>query len=356
MFSAVTAATVNAASANKWEFGFEFMGASDVTLFDASVTNRFESRGWDGSTNVTYGRIGIDYQPVDFDFQGEAVTRNENAIVFQVNGRRTIGEHWTLLAGAGGYDGYTNYRSVWLDEYFFQQYAGLGNIPGFDTYEVAHPKGINVSTGARWDYRPASGFAELTVSWLGDEVSPGYEIDFNGLVRGRDKLSSFAAALSFENVLTRNLRSRVVLSAVKTTDREVRLGIHGALNVALSERWIARFEGGAATESPRFDSFFGNVALEYEISPAVAVFASARYYEDTGEIENALLFTSSAPGMDSRQAGAGVRWIGDEWSARLFIAPLRVDYEPTNPDTDFFQNLYRDRDWTVLQFAAGRSF
>jgi len=356
MYSVLMAAIANAALENKWEGGFEFIGASDVTLFEASVTNIFEIRGWEGSANLTYNRTGIDYQPVDFDFQGEAVNRNENAIAFQVNGRRAIGERWTLLSGAGAYDGYTNYRSVWLDEYFHQQYAGLGNIPGFDTYEVAHPKGVNVSTGARWEYRPASGFAELTVSWLGDEVSPGYEIDFDGLVRGPDKLGSFAAALSFENVLTKNMRSRVALSTVKTTDREVRLGLHGALNVALSERLIARFEAGAATESPQFDSFFGNVSIEYEISPAVAVFASARYYEDTGEIENALLFSSSAPGMDSRQAGAGMRWIGDDWSARLFVAPIRVDYEPTNPDTDFFQNLYKDREWTVVQFAFGRSF
>lgn len=353
---ALAGAVLHADSLNQWEGGVEAIIASDVNLFQTGLVKDFQFGDWDGFAKFNYGRVEIDYEPVEFDLRGESLRRDENSFTLQLDGHHAIKEDWTLLAGAGAYAGYTNYRSVWIDEYFYQQYSRLGDTPGLDTYEVANPKGVNVSAGARWEYLPASGFAELTVSWLGDDVSPGYEIDFDGLRRGRDRLSSVAASLSLENVLSRNVRSRIAVSAVKTTERDTRYGINAALNCAISDRWIARFEAGAATEDPQFDSFFGNASIEYEATSSVTIFASTRYYEDTGEIENALLFTSSAPGMDSRQVGAGVRWIGDRWSARLFIAPLKVDYEPTNPNTDFFQNLYKDRDWTVVQFAVGRSF
>lgn len=343
-------------AATPWEVGAEFAGAGDIDLWQAGASARTAVGGWDHTFSLAHNRFAIEYEPVPFDFRGQSLSRRESTIALQWNGRRQLNDDWTAMLGGGAYRGFTNYRSVWLDEYFRQQYSGLAPAPGADAYLIAKPRGFNISGGARWAYRPASGFAQLTISQLRDRVAPGYEIDFDGLRRGQRVLAATAVNLSFENVLTTRLRSLVEVRAVKTSAREWRLGVEAGGNIALGERWVLRLQAGATTESPQFDAYYGSATLECEVTPTVAVFATARYYEDTGEIENALLFSSAAPGLRSRQWGAGVRWKGEAWSARLYAAPLRTRYEPTNPNTDFFQNLYADRNWTVVQFALARSF
>ena len=130
----------------------------------------------------------------------------------------------------------------------------------------------------------------------------------------------------------------------------------GALNIAPAERWVLRLQAGATTEQPQFDAWFASITAEFAVADRVWIYATGRYYRDTGEIENALLFTSAAPGLWSRQAGVGLRWQGEAWSLRVQLGSVHGRYEPTNPDLDFFQNLYRDRNWRTLQVAVGRTF
>ncbi len=187
-------------------------------------------------------------------------------------------------------------------------------------------------------------------------MAPGYEIDFDGLRRGRGGLDTLAVNASLENVLTPRARSLVELHAVRTTDREWRWGADGSLNLALNERWVVRLRGGATTESPQFDAWYVGATVEYAPRASVAWFATLRHYDDTGEIENALLFTSAAPAVVTSQAGIGLRGTGERWSWRLYVAAVQANYAPTNPNLDFFRNLYRDRDWSVLQLSCARTF
>ena len=150
------------------------------------------------------------------------------------------------------------------------------------------------------------------------------------------------------------MRSYVSVRASETTDRSTRYGIDAALHIAVADDWVTRLNLGRAEEDPQFEANYGSVALERTFNENLSGFVDFRYYEDTGEIENALLFTSAAPGLDSERWGIGLRWIGDHWSARVYIASLETDYEPTRANTDFFQNLYADRDWTIYQFAMDR--
>jgi hypothetical protein len=145
----------------------------------------------------------MDYVPVPFDFNGMENHLSERNLALQFNTQNQMSQHFALMGGAGVYDGFTNYRSVWLDEYYRQQYSDLGDFPGADQYVNAEPKGINATFGARWEYKPGTGFAQLNVSWLEDDVSPGYEIDFDGLRRGSLTLHTGAISLSTENVLTK---------------------------------------------------------------------------------------------------------------------------------------------------------
>ncbi|HEX9783138.1 MAG TPA: hypothetical protein VGA56_10480 [Opitutaceae bacterium] len=128
---------LDAAPDNRWEIGGEWVAASDVALAQLSGVGHATLAHWETAVSVAVNRVEIDYRPVPFDFQGVARSRGETAAALQINGRRTLNERWTLLAGGGASKGHSNYRSIWLDEYFHQQYSGLRSIPGFSCFSRA---------------------------------------------------------------------------------------------------------------------------------------------------------------------------------------------------------------------------
>ncbi len=357
LFALVALASLRSApSLSRLEIGLESVSSGDVRLAQANLQSQFLSSNLDVGLSASLGRTEIEYQPVDFDFLGREVDIEEHNKAIQINARSQIGEKLWYVGGVGFYDGFTNYRSIWLDEYYRQQFGNLAGVPGAELYVEADPHGINATSGIRWEYLPSSAYAQLTVSQLQDDVSPGYEIDFEGLRRGELVLATSAIALSTENVINMRIRSLVELRGSQTSARDWRYGLGVTLFAALGERWITRWQAGATTEDPQFEAYSGSVAVEYQVSESVSAYLDLSYYDDTGEIENAFLFTSAAPGLISRKAGIGLRWSGETWSGRLYVAPSSSRYEPTQLNTDFFQNLYANRDWTVAQIAFGRSF
>jgi hypothetical protein len=337
------------------ELGFEWIGTDDVSLFQGNLLGDIVSDDWDTSVSFAYGYYTMDYEPVPFDFNGMPIKLSERNLALGFNTQKVFSPTVSLMAGAGIYDGFTNYRSIWLDEYYRQQFSDLGDAPGAENYVEADPKGINGTVGARWEYRLGTGFAQMNISVLEDDVSPGYEIDFDGLRRSQLTLNTGAVSLSTENILSKRVRSYLGVRATDTTERSTRYAADGALYIALSETWVGRLNAGGATEDPQFEAVYAGVAVEQRVTGNFSWYVDLRHYEDTGEIENALLFTSAAPGLKSEKFGLGLRWIGDRWSGRLYLAKLDTDYEPTQTNTDFFQNLYKDRDWTIFQLAVSRS-
>lgn len=338
---------------SRLEVSGERVEADDLRLELGSVRVPFIHGDWSGAVSVSRSAIRLDYEPAPFDFRGESVDLDESTVAAQLNVERELGEGLWLALGLGGYDGFTNFRSVWLDEYYRQQFGDLSGVEGAEDYVQAKPMGLNAVVGARWEYRPAAGFAQLTVSALDDDVSPGYEIDFDGLRRGEMNLSTLALALSSENVLTKRIRSKVEALASKTSEREWRYGLRGAINWAAGSSWIIRAELGGTTERPQFDAYFGQLAVERSLGERWSVYSSYRYYRDTGEIENAFLFSAAAPGLESRRGGVGLRWQGERIGIRAYLGRADADYEATRLNTDFFQNLYRDRKLWIYQLAAG---
>ena len=102
--------------------------------------------------------------------------------------------------------------------------------------------------------------------------------------------------------------------------------------------------GGSHYRNPSFDATYGNLAIEYTLDERFSLYLDSRYYTDTGEIENAFLFTNAAPGTISRKFGLGLKWTSETWSGRFYIAPISSKFEATEGNVDFFQNLYQDRD------------
>ncbi|MGE3308889.1 MAG: TlpA family protein disulfide reductase [Limisphaerales bacterium] len=328
---------------------FDGAFSSDVQLTQESASYRLGEGVWEVLVTGGLGTIGLDYAPVSFDFLGEPTRVDE------VRGYGQIATRWraldvlTVLGGAGLYDGFTDFRSAWLSEYYRQQFSAL---PG---YVGPTPSGHNLTAGLRWEYLPGSGFAQLDFSYLNDEIAPGYEIDFDGLRRGRSFLYTTVVRVSFENVLHRRLRVLHEFRRIDTSDRDLRLGYQGSANLALGERWVVRLQGGLAAEDPQFDAWYGGATVEYEASTRWRISASGRYYEDTGEIENSN-FSNAAPPLRAWQAGVGVRYVGEGWAFKLFAAPYSTRYGSFGIGTAFFGNLYRGRDWGLVQAAVDHEF
>lgn len=338
------------------DFGAEYFGSEDVELWQADGRWSWEAseRGLSGEVSFASNHFTMDYAPVPFDFRGATKRLSAHSEALQGNVRWRVRDDFEWIGNAGAYQGFTNFRSVWLAEYFEQQFEPIG-ATALDQWERPDPGGINGGAGLRWEYVPATAFLEVIATGLRDEVAPGYEIDFDGLRRGRVKLNGFGITASSENVLSPRLRSRIEVSGTRVSERDLRWGGNAALNWAIGEAVVLRLRAGGAQEDPQFEAWFGETTLDWALSDEWAVFTQARYYEDNGEIENALLFTSAAPGLTSRQWNVGVRWRGENTVVRIQVGRLRSDYEPTNPSTDFFQNLYSDRDWTVFQLSFSRS-
>jgi hypothetical protein len=314
-------------------------------LADRQTLSQFNLR-------VARDGMGVDYEPVEFDLNGESTRLDEATLALQGSLRQAVTDRLTIMAAAGLYDGFRDYRSLWLAEYYRQQFAGLGDIPGFDTYQDPDPHGLSGAASLRWEYLPASGFLQIEAGYARDEIAPGYEIDFDGLHAGTRVLETRSVVVSVENVLSRRVRTQVQLRAADTTEREIRWSALGAFNLALSPIWRVRARIGGAIEEPEFRSLYGSLAVERDLSERVSVFVYGRAYQDTGEIEDALMFSAAAPGLRSWAAGIGLKGTGGRFGWRVSWAPYRTDYEETGLGTAFFSNLYRDRSWNIGEVSG----
>ncbi len=329
---------------------FEGLFANDVTLTQTSLGYSQKRRSAEWSASLAWNSYRLDYVPAPFDFLGLRESVDAHRVAGQLGGKIKILDPLAAVFSVGAYDGFTDFRSLWLNQYYRQQFAAF-----FPEYIRASPKGENGTVGLRWEYLPTVGFLQADVSYLHDEIAPGYEIDFAGLRRGRPNLYTASYHVSAENVLTRRVRLLNEFRLTDTTDREQRYSWQGSLNVALGESWIVRAFGGWTQEDPTFEAWYGGGSVEFEPAPGWHFSVSGRWYRDTGEIENSL-FSNAAPGLEAWQVGLGVRRVWGAHSIKVFAAPYQTRYEPFGIGTAFFQNLYKNRSWLAVQLAYSAEF
>jgi hypothetical protein len=263
-------------------------------------------------------------------------------------------------AGISAYDGFRNYASIWIDEYYRQQYSG-GGIPGV-AYEDPSPKGYGFDLFWKYELAPSSGFLTLSAGFLSDEVAPGYEIMDLGtsfeLVRGETRLDSWTGSLAWEGILNRNMRTRQSVRLIDTTNRDVRFSWSGDLNWLLSDRWISRSSASYATEDPRFEAWSISETIEYQLGSQWAINGTFRYYSDTGQIESANLVSSAAPALLSRQIMLSLRYenVAGTTAFSISTGPYETRYGATGIGTERFKNLYSDRNWWWSRFAFRKVF
>jgi len=343
------------------EFDPEAIWASDILLSESRV--RFEHQigdvNWDAS--FSYASFDMDYRPfTDFDFFGFEEDLDEDRFGGQANLRYGLVDQLTLLVGGGAYDGYPDYRRVWIANRYRQKYdhPDFPTIPG---YEDPDPKGWSVYAGVRWEYLPLAGFADVKLNYAADQTAPGYEDSQDAagnylLLRGREHLQTKGVGVSSENVLTSWLRSLNEFSVSETSERDPRFSYQGSVNVALGPAWTLRGYGGITTEAPRFDASFFGATLEWEPLRDFFVGVTGRYYEDNGEIEDSLLTSSAAPPLRSWELGGGLRYVWQRSAIKLYVASVRTDYDPIRIGTAEFTYLYSDRNWVLAQIAYSWQF
>ncbi len=333
---------------HKIEAAFEAMLSKDIDITSTALTYGQKVGGTEWSLNYTHRLFAEDYEPFRlFDFLGYPESLREDYNGLQATLRQGLGQSWTWLASAGGYQGFTDFRTLWLANYYKQNYEV------FPDYEAPDPQGFSGASGFRWEYHPATGFVEGAFLYSNDSIAPGFEMDpsTGALLRGREILHTYAPTLKFENVLAPRLRVLNELQAAITSGREPRYAYRGSVNVALGERWTWRSSGGHTRENPTLRAWFAGSTLELEVHPRWLVSIFGLYYRDTGEIENSLYISTAAPGLRNQQAGLGIRYAGEKFSFHAAAAPTWSDYAPVEVGTRPFTNLYKDRAWVSITAA-----
>lgn len=329
----------------------ERLASDDVRLQTASLSADWSPPTRQFVLSVTRDRIGIDYGPARYDILSQPVTRAENRTAGELTARFRTDKDFSTFAGAGAYRGYTDFRSVWLHEYYRQLFEGL---PG---YAPASPRGWHALLGGRWSYVPGSANLQGTVVRQGDVVSPGYEPEIgHPLRRGRERLTTTAARLSTENVLTPTVRTLLEIGAANTTGRATRYTAQGSVNWSVSDAFTLRAVVAGVRERPQFQASSAALTLEHDWNLRWFLGLAVRGYRDSGEIVDPLLVSTAAPALRSRHIALSLRWQGERVAVRLEGGPYRTRYDEIPLGSVHFARLYGDRHWRRVQGTVSCKF
>jgi hypothetical protein len=335
------------------EFNTDVLSASDLTLSDGSIAYRADNGRYGLGLSINHGYMDLDYHPNPVaDLIGQSKNLSKNRIGGQLFFNIPISKKVRWRLGAGFYDGYTNFRSLWLNEYYRQQFS---NLKG---YQVAEPNGVNGLTGLRWEYLPATGVAELNLGYQVDQISPGYDRPlFQPLDRGRDRLKTGGLNISIEQVINPKLRGRLQYGLTDTTIRSLRMAAQVSLNYSIAESWVIRGSIAQTSEQDGFRSHSIEGMIEHDWSNRWFLGLGARSYRDNGDIENSLFVVSTAaPDLKSSQAFVSLKWTNEKTSLRIEAGPYFTDYAAPDSIVAPFAFLYTDRNFFRAGFSYTYSF
>ena len=343
-----------AAAADHWfsgaqdvEFTAEGLSTSDILVQSYQLYYSGVEGPWTFEVGVGSNHYDIDYSPVLF---GTDEHLSENTETFSVSLTREWSQQWSGTLTLGAYDGYADYRSIWISEFYKQFYGG------FPSYYDPDPHGQSVNVNAEWDYLPGSGSATFGLGFGRDEIAPGWSFDsaVGKPEPGRESLDTFSGNILVEQALNPWLKTELALTFRQTSERDPRFGI---LNT-----WIAaagpvaiRLTGGVTSEAPSFDAAYGSAVIEWNFQPQWSARIGYRAYTDNGEIESSG-FNALAPPVDSTEIFTNLLWDNGEFAVLAGVGLLDTDYEDLSEDNEFFGNLYRDRQWWTFRLSASYRF
>jgi hypothetical protein len=329
----------------------ETLGCDDIHLQEVNLQADESRSSNQYAISATGGRIDIDYAPSRYDIVSRPIHRVEDRTGAELNARFSTDADFVPFAGAGGYRGYSDFRSVWLDEYYRQLFSG---VPG---YARVAPQGWHAMAGGRWAYVPGSAIMQVTLLQQGDTVSPGYQPQIGGpLLRGHASLQTTAVRISTENVLAPTVRSLLEAGATSTTGRGMRFSLQESLNWAVSDTLTLRTVVAGVHEQPAFNAASVLLSLERDWNSRWFAGLTVREYRDNGEVVDPLIESDAAPALRTTSAAVSLRWQGERLAVRLEGGPYWTRYEAVAPSSVQFARLYQDRDWRRLECTVSWKF
>lgn len=314
----------------------EWLAASDIKIKSYSADWSREGLEWGFEANVSRNAYDIEYEPTII---GVAEELDEATRAYSAGLTRKWSTQLSSTLGGRYYDGFSNYRSIWIAE-FYRQFFGT-----FPQYEAPAPEGYGGSFSTVWQYSPGIGQIELSYDFGHDTIAPGWDIDPNSgvIAPGNDALDTHSGTIRLEHALASRMKVELTGSVRDTTNRDPRYSGSGRVAAAVGPLAV-RLGIGYAEEDPEYEALYGDVLIEWGFAQSWVVYTGGRLYNDTGEIENTG-FNILAPELDSSEVFIGVRHETPMFSVNLSIGMLDTDYEDVPPTEAFLGELYRDRDW-----------
>ncbi len=325
----------------------EFISSSDIDVGFIQANYSGTEGPWTFEAGVGYTEYNLDYVPVLFGFDN-SLSEETSQVALSLT--RQFNPAWSSTLRFRNYEGYSDYRSIWIAE-FYKQFFGA-----FPTYYDPDPHGNSIGAAVEWDYFPGTGKAVLTFDYGRDEIAPGWGFDsaIGQPEPGRERLSTSIASLRIEQVINPWLKTEGEVLVRQTTDRDARYAFRNGWAAAAGPVGF-RLTGGYTSESPSFEAYYCSALVDWTFLPQWSVHAGYRFYQDNGEIE-ASGFNALAPGLDSNEFFTGVKWDRGDLAISANIGFLNTNYEPLSEDNEFFGNLYKDRDWVTFRLAASFQF
>ena len=248
----------------------EVVSSGDITISQLQLDYSGTEGPWTFEAGVGWNAYQLDYVPVLF---GTALSLDEDTSQINLSLTRKWNPDWSSTIRFRAYDGFSDYRSIWIAE-FYKQFFG-----GFPSYHDPDPHGHSIGTSVRWDYLPGTGHAVLAFDYGRDEIAPGWGFDsaIGQPEPGRERLETPAGSLRLEQVINPWLKTEGELLARQTTDRETRYSIRNGW-AATAGSFGFRLSGGYTSESPSFDSTYGSALVEWNFQPQWSVHAGYRIY------------------------------------------------------------------------------
>ncbi len=328
----------------------EMQVASDVTLADCELNARWRTPRREVSVMTGLANLQMDYEPSPWDLTATFEKLEETRSSAQVTWREGLDQPWRWNFSGGGYVGYSDYRSMWLNEYYRQIFSG---VPG---YKQADPGGLNASIGGSYEYLAQSGMLNWSVGWQADEVAPAYDKLIGvPLQRGLSRYETWRYGLGSEHVLGSTVRFKQDAAAFGTNSRAWRFTYKAETLWAVTDTWSTRCSLEGSREAA-FHSGAAAVTLEHDWDARWFAGIMTRAYRDNGQIVDPSIVSGNAPPTDTLQVQLTLRYAGDKATWRLALGPYLTHYAPPSAKTLRFTTLYRDRDWLCGQAACSWRF
>ncbi len=327
-----------------WEAGLEGIDAGDISTSSATVAIRRDRQSGQWRVQAAVDRFAMDYEPNALSAGiGREASLQENRTSFDVSFSRSLSPRWEGSLSANVAEGFSDYRAVWIHEYYRQLFSG------FSAFDSPDPGSWGGSAGVRWEAVPENVFVDFTFGFTQERIAPGYERIIGpggGLEKDEELLNAWSGTVAVEHLLSPRHRLRHEVTAITISGRDPRFSYRGQLRWAVRHNWAVRTDGSYLREGDDFHAWSLGVGAERDWKERWFAGLTVRYYEDNGQLEDSLFtVTSAAPPLETLRLTGSLRYVAESFSILLYGGPYVSDYGSAGEDIAPFVNLYSDRDW-----------